>query len=389
VSLAAVGSATPGRYTVQVNQLAQEQSLASTVIATGADLRGRLSIELGSYDGSSPPGFSATAGAIPLTVDITHAGSSLSDLRDAINNANGAVRASLLNDSGGQRLVLTGKETGAEQAFRVSVSDPAGVGPTALAGLAFEGSNTATISQTRQARQANFSVNGVNLSSATNSIDATVQGLRFQLLKAGSTAELTVETDVAAQKKLLEEFTTAYNAVNNQVAADTGYDAAAKRGGPLFGDAGALAVRRLLRDMVGQSSTAPTSLRRLSDLGMDIKRDGTISVNATALATALANTTEITKLFSAAGTGAEDSKGLGVRLKELIDPMLATEGLVDNRSGSLRERLKRNQGDQDRLNARVEATKQRLLKTYQSLDSRVAQLNGLGNYVNQQFSNRG
>jgi flagellar capping protein FliD len=62
--------------------------------------------------------------------------------------------------------------------------------------------------------------------------------------------------------------------------------------------------------------------------------------------------------------------------------------MVDNRSESLRERLKRNQTDQDRVNSRIEATRQRLLRQYQSLDSRVTQLNGLGNYVAQQFSPR-
>ena len=387
-AISGTGSASPGRYTVQVMQLAQEQSLASSTIVAGTDLRGRLTIELGAYDSATPAAFTPRSGSTAVQLDFAQGTTTLADVRDAINGANAGVRASILSDGAGERLVISGSETGADRGFRLTVSDPAGTGATGLASLAYDGSATAAMSAVRQARNASFSINGVSLSSTTNTLDATVQGLRLQLLKAGTTTDVTVESDAAGQKKALEDFVAAYNAVNNQIAADTNYDAASKKGGPLFGDAGALAVRRALRDMIGQSSTASTTFSRLSDLGMDIKRDGTISVNATALGNALNKPAELGKLLSAAGTGTEDSKGVAVRLKTLMEPMLASSGLVDSRSESLRDRLKRNQSDQDRLNDRVEATKQRLLRVYQSLDGRVAQLNGLGNYVNQQFGSR-
>lgn len=387
-SLATTGAASPGRYSIQLSQLAQEQSLASATLAASSDLRGRLTIELGAFDSASPPGFTPRAGATALQLDFTENPTSLASVRDAINAANAGVRATILNDGAGQRLVLSGSETGQERGFRVSVSDPNAVGSTSLSALAYDGGPSSTMALTRAARNSSFSINGVSLSTSTNTLDGTIDGLRVQLLKAGTTTDLTVETDAAAQKKALEDFVSAYNTLNNQIAADTAYDAAAKKGGPLFGDAGALAVRRALRDMIGQSSTASAVMSRLTSLGMDIKREGTISVNATALGNALTRPAEVGKLMAAAGSGTEESKGLAVRLKAAIDPLLANDGLVDNRSESLRERLKRNQSDQDRLSDRVEATRQRLLRVYQSLDGRVAQLNGLGSYVAQQFGNR-
>lgn len=385
VNLSGSGTARPGRYNIQISQLAQEQSLASSSVSAGTDLRGRLTIELGGFDSATPPAFTPRSGATALQLDFTQANTTLGDIRDAINAANAGVQASILNDGSGERLVISGSETGADRGLRLSVSDPAGVGPTGLSALAYDGSASSPMALTRPARNASLSINGVALSSASNTLEGTVQGLRLQLLKAGSTTDVTVETDSASQKKALEDFVTAYNAVNNQIAADTSYDAATKKGGPLFGDAGALAVRRALRDMIGQSSTASSVLSRLSDLGMDIKRDGNISIGATALGNALAKPVELGKLMAAAGSGTEESKGLAVRLKALIDPMLSNAGVVDSRSESLRDRLKRNQSDQDRLNDRIEATRQRLLRVYQSLDGRVAQLNGLGNYVAQQF----
>lgn len=388
-AVASSGTASPGRYTIQVNQLAQEQSLVSASMPTGADMRGRLTIELGAYDSATPPGFAPRAGSTALQLDFSDNPTSLAAVRDSINTANAGVRASILNDGSGQRLVITGTETGAERGFRVTSSDPSGTGAAGLSALSYDGGVSSTMSLSRSARNASFTVNGVSLTLPTNTLDGTVEGLRIQLVKAGGSTDLIVENDVASQKKLIEDFVAAYNAVNNQVSADTSYDAASKKGGPLFGDAGALAVRRLLRDMVGQSSTASSVFSRLSDLGMDIKRDGAISVNGTTLGNALARPAEVGKLMSASGSGTEESKGLAVRLKALMEPMLASDGLVDGRSDSLRERLKRNQSDQERLNTRVEATRQRLLRLYQSLDGRVAQLNGLGSYVSQQFGSRG
>ena len=61
---------------------------------------------------------------------------------------------------------------------------------------------------------------------------------------------------------------------------------------------------------------------------------------------------------------------------------------MGTKAQSLKSRLDRNQSDQERLNARVESTRQRLLRQYQGVDSRIAQLNGLAAYVTQQFGNR-
>lgn len=379
------GGSAAGRYSVQVNQLAQEQSLASRSITAGTDLRGRLTIELGAFDSATPPAFTPRAGSTALQLDFTNNPTTLADVRAAINAAQAGVTASIITDGAGERLVISGSSTGAQNGFRISVSDPAGVGATALSELAYDGTAGSAMSLTRAPRDASFSINGLALSSASNTLDSTIQGLSIDLLKAGSTIDLTVSVDAGAQKKAIEEFVTAYNAVNSQISTDTAYDAASKKGGPLFGDAGALAVRRALRDMIGQSSTASTAFSRLPDLGLDIRRDGSIAINATALSTALAKPVELAKLMAAAGDGTESSRGLGVRLKAVIDPMLSDSGVVDSRSESLRDRLRRNQTDQERLNDRVEATRQRLLKVYQSLDGRIAQFSALGNYVNQQF----
>lgn len=436
-TLSANGSPSPGRHSITVSQLAQQHVLSSAAIAQGTDLRGRLRIELGTYGSESPPTFTARSGSPVIDLQFTDSSTTLSTVRDAINAANGGVTASILTDSSGSRLVISSAETGRDRAIKITVSgiDPvsggstsgtgsssgsdgglggllggitSGIGgalssatggltgstgttitPTGLNALAYDGSTNSSMIQNRAAQDANFTVNGVALSSSTNTLDGTITGVRMVLAKVSSTpVDITIQADAGSQRKTLEEFVSAYNAVNAQLSADTSYDANSRKGGIFQGDFTALSVKRRLRETISQSSSASSVYSRFSDLGLDIRRDGNIVIDAAKLDRAMVNPGEVAKLMSSIGSGSEESKGLSVRLKGLIDGLLSRDGDLDAKNDALQDRLKRNRTDQDRLAARIEATRQRLLRLYQSLDTRVTQLNGLGNYVTQQFGNR-
>jgi flagellar hook-associated protein 2 len=420
-------TAAPGRYGVTVAQLAQQHVINSAPIASTEDLRGRLRIELGTYDTGSPPGFTPRGDTAAIQLDFTDPSTSLSTIRDAINAASGGVSASVITDSSGSRLVVTSTETGRDRAIRMTVSSTTTssstsgsttgstggtggllgsitsglsgltggtttttVNPTGLNALQYDGSSNAQMTQARAAQDAMYAVNGVSMTSSRNQVDGAITGVRLQLSRVTTNPiDVVVQSDTGGQQKSVDEFVTAYNAVMTQLNADTSYDSVSGKGGVFQGDSGVLSVRRRLRELVSQSSTASGTYTRLAEIGLDIRRDGTISINKTKLDSAMTNRTEVEKLLSASGSGSEDSKGLVVRLKALADTLLSSDGDVEIKSDSLQDRLKRNRSDQDRLNARIESTRSRLLRLYQSLDTRVAQLNGLGGYVQQQFGNRG
>jgi len=382
-------SPVPGRYSVQVTALAQAHGLASAALPANADLRGHLSIQLGQWSSGSPSSFTAGSGA-SLELDFTDPATTVSQVRDAINAANAGVRATVIQDGAGSRLVLSSANTGAAQALRITATPTAPTGaspPNDLSALGFQNDgNTSALAQTQAAQNAQYSVNGLALSAASNVLDGVVSGLKLTLQKVSTTPiDITVVNDKDGQRKAVDDFVSAYNAVNSLINTETAYDATTKKAGSLQGDAATLAMRRRLRDLVGQSSSASSTFGRLKDLGIDIKRDGSLSVDSTQMNTALDKPNEVAKLWSAAGTGTEASKGLAVRLRALADELTGNDGPLDTKASSLQTRLKRNQTDQDRVNDRVEATRQRLLKQYQSLDSRMASLNGLSGYISKQF----
>lgn len=107
-------TAVPGTSQVQVNQLAQSHSIAAqgfvdddtTAVASAA---GTLTFRVGNAGATT---------SIDVTTETT-----LVQLRDAINGANGSVRASILNDGTGSnpyRLVLTAKDSGTTNAVNIT-----------------------------------------------------------------------------------------------------------------------------------------------------------------------------------------------------------------------------------------------------------------------------
>jgi flagellar hook-associated protein 2 len=301
-------------------------------------------------------------------------GTSLTALRDQINAAGAGVRAAIVQDTLGPRLVLTGSDTGAANGVTVAVTGAAGQ----LTALNYPGNMT----QDRAAANAVLKVNGLQISSASNTLTNVVDNLTLTLVKpTASPLQVTLGTDTATLRKGITDFVSAYNEVNKYLATQTKYDESSKVAGALQGDRAAVGLQGRLRSLLQQTSTASATYPRLSDLGLEVQRDGSIKVNDSKLDAALANAAEVANAFSTLETG------FGSRFKALADGVVGTEGLLTNRAAGLRESIKRNEKDQQRLEDRVARVQARITRQYSALDKSLNQLTGLGNYVDQQITN--
>lgn len=84
--------------------------------------------------------------------------------------------------------------------------------------------------------------------------------------------------------------------------------------GALQGDSTARSLLTQIRDLVGANSGASSVFGRLTDIGMDIKVDGTISVNSTELTSAMGNLTELKKFFSNSDVNNSGNNGMSQRI---------------------------------------------------------------------------
>lgn len=381
-------SATAGSYSVNVSSLASAQTLASAVQSSSTATlgSGTLTIELGTWS-TDLSSFSAKSGASAINVSISST-DTLSDIRDKINSATDDVSASIVTDASGSRLVLRGN-TGASNGFRITTDDDDGTDTNAsgLSALAYNPAASVTsMSRTQAAANAAATINGLSVSSESNTITA-IDGLTLTLSKVtASPVNVTVAQDNASITKSINDFVSAYNSVQSYLATQTKYDATSKKAGALQGDTSAVSLQTQLRSMVGAVSGASSTFGHLSDLGVQIQKDGSLSVNSTTLTSALGNLSEVKKAFSNLDTSNDSNNGFARKLMRFADDALGVDGTITTRSSGIQKTIDNNEKRQEELQQRIDAYETRLRAQYTALDEQMASLNTMNSYISKLIS---
>lgn len=366
VSAASTGSAQPGTYAVQVAQLARSQSTVSAAVATSTTDIGSGDLTLRAGDGS-----------VLATVSIGPGGT-LAEARDKINAAQGSVRASIIGDGGQVRLVLNATKTGAANAFTVEV----GAGIT---GLSF--------TTPQAASDAQFSVNGLALTSTSNAISDAIEGVTLSLTQgppAGSPpgttvdSEVTVEVDAGQTVSALNTFIGAYNDVEKLATELSKYDPTTRTGAVLNGESALRQIQNQLRTVMrGAVSGAAGDYTLLSQVGISVQTDGTLKLDETKLrGAAAADPAKLSRLFTTdSATASED--GFAVRMQDALRAILDVNGMLGARQDGLQASIRDLDNQQERMQARLDQTEERLRRQYSALDAllttRQSQSNALAN----------
>ena len=143
---------------------------------------------------------------------------------------------------------------------------------------------------------------------------------------------------------------------------------------------------RQMRSLVNTASGASSAFPRLSDLGLEIQRDGTLSVDSAKLDSATINLPELRKALSNNDTLNTSNNGLARRYANLASQVLGIDGSLTTRTEGLRERLTQNGINQDKLSERVERFQARLVAQYTAMDANLSKLNALSSYVSAQLA---
>ena len=391
VAVTTSSSTLPGSYAIEVQRLASVQSNATAVYASADALvgEGTLRIELGTW-GAGQTSFTPKIGATAVDISVGPPAESLAQLRDKINASNSGVVASVLTDASGARLVLRSAATGEANGFRIGVTDNDGnnFDGVGLSALAFDPSaGILTMAQALAAANASASLNGLPISSDSNTLANVLDGMTMTLSKVtAAPVQVEAKSDTASIRKALDSFVSAYNDLNKLVAEQTKYDAASKTAGVLQGDSAAVSIRSQMRSLLGSSSAASAMFTRLSEVGFDVQTDGSIKLDETKLSNGLANLGEMSKLFSNSDLLTPANNGIATQLRAMADRVLGIEGSINTRTDGLRKRIDLNQDRQALLEDRIAMMEKRLRAQYTALDKQMASLNSLSNYVTQQLS---
>ncbi|MDB5745572.1 MAG: flagellar hook protein FliD [Massilia sp.] len=306
-------SAAVGSYALEVSQLAQAQKLASSGQASAATQigGGTISFDLGTISGGSFDSATgkytnasfSSSGAAARTVTIDPSNSSLAGIRDAINKAGVGVTAAIVNDGSATpyRLVLTETATGKASSMKISVAGDTG---TLGSLLNHDPAGAQAMTETVKAQNAEFKLDGLAISSATNNAADVIDGVTLNLAKTnvGSPTTVAVARDTKTVAESVGKFVSAYNAINKTLNDLSAYNPITKKGGALNGDSTVRSMQTQLRSLLGSPvANGGTGFTMLSDIGVTVKA-GVMAVDDARLQKAIAsNFNDIAGLFAATG----------------------------------------------------------------------------------------
>lgn len=360
---------------IAAGQVAATGRLATT--DTYGDGTGSFTLQFGtaSVDGNGQMSLANPGQAI--SIPITKADASLSDIAAAINGAAKGITASVIGDGDGdgQRLVLRGP-TGAGSAFTLTSDDPA------LAAVGVSGTSGGAAVQV-QARDAQITLDGVSFSRGTNTISDLIPGVKLELLDTTTSPVLLTSAPATSNiVQAVSDVVDTYNQLFATIKTDTDPITGALRTDPSVS-----AMKRRLQGLTltklvpDDGSGAP---RTLAEIGVGTNRDGTLKVDATRLvAVAAQYPGQLEKIF-AAGTGATE-KGLSAALNAIAAEAGSTSvglGAAEQRYSKARSTLT---DQQSKATEEATAMRERLTRQFASMDARVAAYKSTQTFLQQQI----
>ncbi len=399
-SASAASTAAAGSYTLDVANLARSQSLvaagqASSTTAIGDGTPTTISFDFGTIDisptnshngGTLSNGTYTNAdfvsngsGIKNITIDGTN--NTLQGIRDAINNAKVGVSATIVNDGSGTpyRLALTSEKSGVSNSLKISTSGGDG---TLDALLANDPAGVQHLNQTAAAQNANLTVNGIAITSPTNTVTDAIQGVTLTLSKPTTTqTNLTVAHDTAAIKTAVSGFVDSYNALVSQLKSRSAFGSSTDTTKPAL--AGDGTVRLMLSQLHGIFNVGASggTLTSLSQVGITSQADGTLKLDSSKLNSAMtSNFSDVTNLFTSA-------TGFSTRLKAWTDSALAPGGLIDARTQSLNTSITGYNNQISKLEVRMAILQKQYTKTYSDLNVMLTNMSGTSAYLTQQLAN--
>lgn len=358
LSVTAGSTATPGNYAIEVTQLAQRHKLAAVTglpNTTSALGSGTMSIQIGGK----------------AAVNIPTADYSLQGLTNAINAAGAGVSATIINDGTTNRLVVTATDSGSANAITINAGG----------GLAQFASSDPNMAQQQAPLDAKLTIDNIAVTKSSNTITDAVTGLTLNLSQTnvGSKVNVAIARDPTAMKTAVTGFVDAYNALTTSITKLTAFDASAKKGAVLTGDAGANSIMVAIRKEMATVASGGT-LSSLSDIGIAFQRDGKLAVDNTKLTKALTgNVTDMVQLFTS-------TSGYATRLSKVSTDMLSSTGVIKKRTEGLKTTLKSITDDQMDMKNHLASVEKRYRKQFSTLDSTMSSLNGTRDFLTQQLS---
>ncbi|MDQ7015119.1 MAG: flagellar filament capping protein FliD [Gammaproteobacteria bacterium] len=357
-------SATPSvsKYSVDVISLAQSHKISSPLFLNATDPVGEGTLTL------------SVAGKT-FDFNLAANNNSLNDVRDGLNkrlNAEG-IRANIINVNGGSHLMISTQNTGVNNAIKMTVSadvDGNNQDLNGLSRLVFDPLGTKNMSEISTALDAEVKVDGFVVSSASNTLDKTIPGVRLELKSVGS-SNLTVNSDDSDFKTAVSDVVSSYNSLQDIL---VGF-----KSGQLKGEAMLSSIEQKLRSVFAGENKAVKGMSAYK-MGIEFDRYGKMSFND-----ARFNTLSSVDKSQSLDFLSLPKSGMAVQLGEVMDLYVGAKGFIDSVTTGLNSQVRYMDSSIESMNRRLVSREITMTKQFTALDTLIANMDATSGFLTQQL----
>ncbi|WDP89775.1 MAG: flagellar filament capping protein FliD [Desulfobacter sp.] len=296
-------------------------------------------------------------------------GTSYQAMANLINGAenNPGVTAKMIDngsDTNPYQLTLTSKDTGEDARLTLTNLD----GLTEVTGAGGDSLN------------AEFTVDGIAYSRQSNtSIKDVIDGVTLELKNTGtSTLNVEINRDTVKSEvtEMIEDFNDLVAYILGKDDTSTEDSEETDETNPLENESSAKRIVSKLQALVSTVIDVDSQYKSMTDLGLSIDRNGTITIDEDTLNSAIASDPDAVKALFL-GDSSKEVAGLGDLFNDTITDMVSTTGIASTEIDEGEARIKR-------LNDDIEEETTRLDKKYEVMTRQFAEMDKVINQIQAQ-----
>ncbi|MDA8134462.1 MAG: flagellar filament capping protein FliD [Desulfobacteraceae bacterium] len=298
-------------------------------------------------------------------------GTTYQEMADAINNAsdNPGVTAAIVDTGASEnafRLTLTSKSTG--ESHRISIQN---LPMTEVTGADGESLNAV------------FKVNGIEYQRQSNdAITDVISGVTLNLKKTGETS-IGVQKNLESIQESIISLVKGFNDLITEIkGSSTESDSETDDGteNPLADSYNAKSLLSKLKALITSSIDTGSAYISLVDLGLEVNKDGTLTLDETVLEQAIASDPEaVQSLFI--GDSDEGITGLGDLINDEILNMVDSQGIVSTEIDEAETRMEKLDKDILAATERMDKRYEIMTAQFVKLDTYISQLNNESDFM--------
>jgi len=336
--------------------------------------------KLGAVSSKTAP-IASAAGVLNLDINGTTYNinydetTTLEDLAQSITDTAGAqIDASILETSAGQfSLVISSKETGANQAITITDTDDGTNGTGSLDTALFDTAAVDGYQKIQDSVDAVFKYNGITTTRSTNEISDLILGVDITLKEEGDFSTVTIKQDTNQIIDEVQLFVDNYNTLMSNLDDMTAFDKTTGAVGVFQGDS---FVNGLRRD-ISSAVTSRFGNDSLVNYGIEIDRYGVMSFDQSVLQNKLDTDQESVKTFFTGGTDSNgiETEGFFVSFDDTLKQYTKYGGLLTNFDNGLTKDAENLADSRARAQASIDTRYEIMTKQFIAYDAMISQLN--------------